>query len=830
MLLALSAVDLTDADRVGGKALNCARLLRAGFPVPHGLVVVADASDTELGRLLDDPWFSNWSATQHFAVRSSAIGEDGAGHSFAGIHETLLNVARSDIVAAVRTCRASTASAQALAYRRSRGLTDAPRAAVLIQPMVDAVVSGVAFTVDPVTGADALIIEAVTGLGEALVSGRVQPDHYRVRKPDGVVLDRTVLPGRQPLGDDIIRRLADALQRIAAYYGTPQDVEWAMDRSALWILQSRPITTGVPSPSAAFVDAGAADIEWTRANLAEVMPDHGSAQAVDAYEQLLNIAQRQLLGPLLAPEEELGPPFKVFGGRAFFNLSQLCHIGRFSRVPRAATLRSLGHSEGIRPEDEEAPARPSTRAIVRAVPTMVRLLWLGARTPQLLRRLDQRNAETRSRLSVDATSLDDREIWARLTEWRASAPDAMAVVLTLGGVMVYEEALRKACRSVGQDYDAFVYAQLAAGEPSVSTQQAFDLVELASVARQEPSAAAYFVERAGEADWHDVRERLRGTRFLEAFDRFLDKYGHRGQYESDWALPKYREDPTPLLFAIRTHLLNPPAESREVIAARLTRQAADGWASFDAKLSAWQRLTLRPRVKALLTRLKRRYLGREYCRSELVRVMYPARQLHLALAARFVDRGWLDTRDDYFVLLLSEIESVIAGRADPSTLRATVTARSAVRAREATLTMPLFMRQSELEQVLAGATITRTPQDGDVSDDHRLTGFCVSRGAVEAEVVVIRDPRDFTLMRRGAILVAPATDPSWTPLFTLAAGVIVEVGGILSHASTVAREYGLPALANVKHATARLRTGERVRLDASAGTVKRMPGTVDPVA
>ena len=127
------------------------------------------------------------------------------------------------------------------------------------------------------------------------------------------------------------------------------------------------------------------------------------------------------------------------------------------------------------------------------------------------------------------------------------------------------------------------------------------------------------------------------------------------------------------------------------------------------------------------------------------------------------------------------------------------------------------MRPSELASLIRMAGVS----GGD--DDGALTGQPVSGGGVEGEVVVVRDPGDFGRMKRGAILVAPATDPSWTPLFTLASGVIVEVGGVLSHASTIAREYGLPALANVKNATKRLRTGDRVRLDAVNGIVHRLP-------
>lgn len=838
MLTTLAEIASSDTGRVGGKALNCADLRRAGFPVPDGLVVTADADDAEVGRVVEHPWFAAFPDAQRFAVRSSGIGEDGAGHSFAGIHETFLSVERPQIGEAARACLLSTTSEQARAYRASHGLGGDTRAAVLIQPMIESLISGVAFTVNPVTGAPELLIDAAPGLGDDLVSGRIEADRYRLRRPDAVLLERSVVAGRPPLSDDLLARLARLLLDVEAHFGAPQDVEWTVDRSALWLLQSRPITTvpsaWSPGPTASVVagppviplPSPTADVAWTRANLVEVIPEQASPQALESYVRLLNDAQRAFVGGLLAPEAELGPPFAAIGGRMYFNLSQLIRVARVGGAPPASAMRSLGHSEGIRPEDEVHTPLP-LRSWLPLLPSLLKLVWLDLRASHLVRQLDEENAATTARMAVpDPDTLDDRAIWDLLSDWRRSGPDRMVVVLVHGGVMMFEERLRKACRTVGHDYEAFVYPQLASGEPSVSTQQAFDLVELVDVARLEPETAAYLIARGDRVD--DVREQLAGSRFLDAFDRFLERYGHRGLYESDWALPRYREDPSPLLFAIRTHLLNPPAESRETIRRRLDRQAADAWASFDARLSLWQRLTLKPVVKRLLARLKQRYVGREYCRSELVKVLYHARQLQLALADRFVQRGWIDRRDDYFMLIAPEIGAVVRGKADPSGLRAIVHGRRAQRAAERTLTMPLFMRQSDLPAVLSGRPLADDGTEArSITAGDQLTGLCVSRGCVDAAVVVIRDPREFSRMRRGTILVAPATDPSWTPLFTLAAGVIVEVGGILSHASTVAREYGLPALANVRHATTRLRTGDRVRLDASAGTVTRLPETFE---
>jgi pyruvate,water dikinase len=185
----LDAITPGDLARVGGKAFNCARLKQAGFPVPDAIVVPSDAPDAAIQRLAADPWLDTLPADTTFAVRSSGIGEDSAGHSFAGIHETHLNVERNQLVEAVLVCRRSAGSEQARAYRQARQLGDDDvRIAVLVQRMVPAVTSGVAFTINPITGADELVVNAGRGLGDALVSGLIDPDEFRVSKRDGTVL------------------------------------------------------------------------------------------------------------------------------------------------------------------------------------------------------------------------------------------------------------------------------------------------------------------------------------------------------------------------------------------------------------------------------------------------------------------------------------------------------------------------------------------------------------------------------------------------------------------------------------------------------------------
>ncbi|HJQ69008.1 MAG TPA: PEP/pyruvate-binding domain-containing protein [Blastocatellia bacterium] len=818
----LDEITAGDEARSGAKAYNCARLRQAGFLVPDGLVVLSTASAADLEGLADHTWFDGLPIDALFAVRSSGIGEDGEGQSFAGIHQTLLNVCRADLGRAVEACRASARTAQALEYRRAKGISiDTIEMGVLIQLMIHPVAAGVAFTVNPVTGADdELVINSSWGVGEALVSGQVEPDEFVIRKRDGELLWSRVgekgTPGRAmtlSLAAGQVRELARILIGIEGYYGAPQDVEWCHDGTGFWVVQSRPVTTARPR-----VD----ETEWTRANLVEVLPDVTSPQALSAFEEMLNQAERQYMGDLIAPDHVLGPMVKSFCGRLYFNLSQVRRVCALGAIAPADMLRSMGHTGTIQPSDEKPqPLGIGDRMSVAG--DLLRIMWRHLRAARLVRTHEAKSREAVNRMAeVDPRRLSDEEVWAVIEEWVGDAPNYMQTVLLLTGVLFHETPVRKLCEKVGFEFERLVYPQLAMGERSVSAQQAFDLVALARTARTEPTVVKYLCDQSSDLSRLSVA--LRGTAFLSGFKRFLETYGHRGRYEYDWSLPRYSEDATALLRIIRAHLEGGSEKSSSETALRQERDARDAWAAFAGRLSLWQKLTMLPRIRRGIQRIKQYYVWREQVRSDLVRVLAAMRAWNLVLADRFVHRGWLDGRDDYFLIHFREIAAVIKGERRPETLRAIAAERRLETARRRSIQMPLLMRESELAEFIRAAGVSSR-----VDDEGELSGHPVSGGCVEGEVVVVHDPADFDLMKPGAILVAPATDPSWTPLFTLASGVIVEVGGVLSHASTVAREYGLPALANVKHATRRLRTGDRVRLDAIRGLVHRLQHTAASV-
>jgi pyruvate,water dikinase len=478
----------------------------------------------------------------------------------------------------------------------------------------------------------------------------------------------------------------------------------------------------------------------------------------------------------------------------------------------ADMLRSMGHDGVIGPEDEKA--APLTLKLLAHIPDLVRIARRQMKVEHLVNENATRAAAVLRKLqAIDVNSLGDRELFSIIEEWVQQSPKFMQTVLLLAGVVFLETPVRKACLKVGFPFESLVYPQLAAGQKSVSAQQAIDLVALAHTGSGDDRVVEYL--RGSVDDFASLRSELRATAFLQQFEEFLKKYGHRGPYEYDWALPRYNEDPTPLLQAIRAHIASTNAWGGDD--ARIAEsKAEDAWKQFEAKLSRWQRWTLLPKVRKSVRNIKQHYVWREQVRSDLVRILSEVRKWHLVLADRFADRGWIADAQDYFLLRLDEVKQAIATTMTPAAVREIVAGRKIERGKQAALAMPLLMHESELRSLLRVSGVS-----GGASADN-MTGTAVSGGCVDGEVVVVRNPGDFGQMKRGAILVAPATDPSWTPLLTLASGVIVEIGGILSHASTIAREYGLPALANVKHATRRLKTGERIRLDANQEMITRL--------
>ncbi|HEY75285.1 MAG TPA: hypothetical protein G4O00_03770, partial [Thermoflexia bacterium] len=491
-VLSLDEVREKERNRAGGKGCTLARLRRAGFPVPPGFVIATDAyrafvvanglegllasalavSDPEVSTRAQaafreaemppevvaaiDRAYGDLGAGP-VAVRSSAVAEDAGGASFAGQYETVLNVVgRAALLEAVRRCWASLWSERALAYRRALGLETEPAMAVVVQRMVDAAQAGVAFTVDPVSGRqDVVVVEAVAGKGEKLVSGQAEPRRYLVRQgEDGHALGDDLLDGARLAA---VVRLA---RRVEAWAGRPQDVEWALDRSGnVYLLQARPVTAaGSPHRAA---------VRWTRDNVGEVIPDPVTPLSWSVLEPMTNGAFRGVLRRLGVGRLS-GPLFARFYGRVYFNQTLFqAAVGRFY-------LSQAGW---------------------RALP---RLTWAGSRTFWQLLRLPGEAEEVirviqgrcRAEEGLDLSALSPVDLLARVEEWCRLERAAMEVHLAVTTVadLLYQ-ALDKGLSRWGDG--SVTAAALTAGLTGVrSAEVGRALAELARWVRRDGDLCA----------------------------------------------------------------------------------------------------------------------------------------------------------------------------------------------------------------------------------------------------------------------------------------------------------------------------------------------------
>jgi phosphohistidine swiveling domain-containing protein len=880
-ILPLNARDVS-IEMAGGKGANLARLLANGFPVPPGFVISTAAyrafvaenglADRCLSAArsvrADDlpaleavsrtiraafgsghlpPDLSNELLTAYaalgrpaVAVRSSATAEDLPESSFAGQQDTYLNVvADEDLLRAVVDCWSSLWTARAMGYRARRGIAQVDLAlAVVVQDMVTAEVSGVLFTANPLTGKRTeMVIEATFGLGEAIVSGHVDPDRYVVAARTGQIESRALgtkslaiqgQPGggtiavsageanRYALPEAVVGELADLGRDVDGFFGTPQDIEWAWAGGRLHLLQSRPITGLFPVPAG--LDA----------EPVQVLLSFGAVQGI--LEPLTPLGQDAIQGVLAGAAGLFGYRLtaqtqriaSVAAERIFLNVTGLFRhqVGR-----RLLQFASSQIEPGAREALEGLLRDPRLavtgglsfgtlrRIVPFALPVAGRLI-LSLLRPDVERRRFQRQVEAM------ATSFEARIAHASTLDGRLGLTEEMLdqafpfilprFIPRFGASMAGLNLLRHLAESLPDtQHDALT---LSRGLPhNVTTEMDLALWHTARHIKADPGAAAVFEE---------LEPRALAARYLDgtlppaaqgAVDGFLQRYGMRGPGEIDLGRPRWREEPTPVMQVLRSYLyiddgdLAPDvvfargaaaAEAGVDLLAREVRSRRSGW--FKARLVHWAARRLR--ALAGLRELPKFYA---------IRMMGIVRSALLASGTDLVAKGRLNAPDDMFFLHLPELHALASG--EPRDWPALVLSRREAHSREQQRQQIPRLLLSDGEAFYRGVA---SPSDAaDV-----LVGSPVSPGIVEATVRVVVDPHTTTLSP-GEILVCPGTDPGWTPLFLLAAGLVTEVGGLMTHGSVVAREYGIPAVVGVSQATTRLRTGQRVRLDGTKGRI-----------
>ena len=875
-------------DSCGGKGLNLARLVQAGFPVPTGFVLVTDAyrrfvAVHSLGTVIEgacrglDPsdavaleaasatireafaagsvphdiedavraaWQSTFPAGAAVAVRSSATAEDLPDLSFAGQQDTFLNVVGVDAALdSVVRCWSSLWTARAIGYRIRNDVPQEDVAlAVVVQLLVPAEVSGVMFTANPLTGArHQVVIDATFGLGEALVSGQVEPDQIVVdvttsaitrtlgakavstlAVAGGGVVTSTRDDGDRPaLTDGQVREVVQLGLAVAAALGGPQDIEWAMAGDVVHLLQARPITSLFPVPS------GDQDAVWFSFGAVQGLLQPITPLGRDVLDLVLSGASG-----LVGRRVDLASAglFQSAGERLWMRVDgALRHPWGARLVPRllpviepgsASILAGLAREKGwTSPRgwpslgSVRGAARLVAQVLPRSAPTLVDPT---GRREGAQAQVDRIVADSAVRLAGAATVADaGARLAARVRISRAILTDALPLIfraflpVMAPGMGMF--ALLNAAASKGGDRAGVLVMEVLRGLPgNVTTEMDLALWRVAAGIQADPVALAAVRESDAETLTRLYEDGGLPSDVQQAVTSFLDRYGMRGVGEFDLGQPRWRDNPVHILTTLQSYVqITDPERAPDVVFARgaqAAERARDDLVGLLAPGSGPWAAVKAARLRFMVDRLRKLLGVRETPKFTLIRLFGLVREGLLASGRDLVEAGTLERADDVFYLPLDELERLPQEPAEP--WGAVIEARRQVAARE--------RRRRQVPRVIAGDG--RAFYEGLGSGDATMTGSPVSPGTVEGRVRVVLDPQAAHLLP-GEILVCPGTDPAWTPLFLTAGGLVTEVGGMMTHGSVVAREYGIPAVVGVHEATTRLTTGRRIRLDGTTGAI-----------
>ncbi|HLV58615.1 MAG TPA: PEP/pyruvate-binding domain-containing protein [Natronosporangium sp.] len=762
------------------------------------------------------------------AVRSSATAEDLPHASFAGQQDTYLNVTGAQAVLdAVRRCWASLWTDRAVAYREANGVDHGGVSlAVVVQEMVDARVAGVMFTANPVTGTrHEAVIDAAPGLGEAVVSGAVNPDRFVAGTRTGEIRERQAgdkrlliraLPGGGTerldlspqdglcLTDDQVRELAALGAKVEDHYGAPQDTEWAIDTGGrLWLTQSRPITTLYPLP-----EGGDGLRVYMSVNVAQGVMGPITPLGIAAIRLLAAGAAGAFGRPPADPRQ--GPPVLAEAGhRLWIDITTplRSRAGRaiLPRVLQVGEARAVSLVQELAEDPRLSVVHTSRRPLVRAVARFGRRQRVPAKVLRALTRPGRALAYTRKlgedlgthlRLPETATPAERLRHAERMLA--TAFPAIVSIMpLALTGYGLYALAARLSGTPLGELQDV-----LRSVPNNPTTEMDLELWRLSTRIEPEPFR---------EEPVDELVRRFRAGALPPAAQReieaFLEVYGHRGVAEIDLGVPRWSEEPGHILGALANYLrMDPDADLAP--AAQFARGEEAARRAVAEAVAAARR---RGRVRAALVRFAlgraRRLVGlRELPKFYLVKVLAGVRASMLEVGGHLVREGMLDDPRDVFFLDFAELESAVAGKGG---WRETVAARRAVHERE--------RRRGHVPRIMLSDG-TEPEAAAGAAPDGAITGTPASSGTVTGTARVVLDPVGAHL-EPGEILVCPSTDPGWTPLFLTAGGLVMEMGGAMSHGAVVAREYGIPAVVGVPDATRRIPPGAQVTVNGAAGTV-----------
>jgi len=648
----------------------------------------------------------------------------------------------------------------------------------------------------------------------------MRPCGFRQVAEDGRIFCQKIRVGEREVTPGVCRtcpvagigceHLRFTLEQVEALMGEPQDVEWAYQNNTLYLLQTRPITaTAEGGRTVSLYEAPDFDTEWTRANHPDILPELPSPLFLSLMERTqdrgLQFFQRMGLDV-----GGMGPYIKSFYGRPYLNLSIIRRILAQLGFNPTPLLAMAGY---LQAETIANPFRIEWGRVWRAARPYANLLAETFTIGQTLESYRQTVRQTIARLQQIAPTPAETLAQFKLRERVYGELIGVGLVLVslLTGLTVLTARLLTPV--VGSAAETFQRLGTLGKNPA-AVHHSRTLLRLSRLARTDPTVQAYL---SGTHSYAAYRLTLQGTQFLSEFDAYLREYGYRATYEPDMSWPRLSEQPETLLQTIahyaslETDAL--PPEGSDTAGQSFWRV----WWDLAARAAGrhrwlpWRQLLALP----LMALLRKGFALRNDLFTAQAKAMAAIRAWDLALARRWVAARYLETPDDYFWLTMEEIERVLVAEAESGfNLKPSVAARKTAYQTYRQTRVPFVLKNSQIPTLLAGDS----PPADLLADT--LVGLPVSPGQAQGVVRFLQDAEEIEQIPEGTILVVPSADPVYLPYFPLAAGLIVDRGGMLSHGSIIAREYGLPAVSNMADLRQRLHPGDRVLLDGSTGVVQ----------
>ena len=870
-VLGFNEIDKTKLALVGGKGANLGELSRiAGISVPSGFCVSTEAykriieDNQELNQLLDQlsslrpsdlgkigrisakiravidktdtrkeieeqigRYIALLGEKNAYAVRSSATAEDLPTASFAGQQDTYLNIIGKDaIIKHISRCWASLFSDRAVTYRIQNGFDHSKvHLAVVVQKMVFPHASGIMFTADPVTSnRKVLSIDAGFGLGEALVSGLVNPDIYKVR--EGVILDkkistkklaiyalekggtqkREIKPQRQnkqTLTDEQILQLEGLGRKIEAYFGSPQDIEWCLYEDTFYIVQSRPITTLYPIPN---VNDGK-DRVYVSFGHIEMMTEPLKPLGMFFCQLLFrNNTLSQAGGRLFCDftYDLASPVGRKMALRMFGQFDPLIKSALLNLFKRKQFLKTLPRARGKRA------FRMGAQGISWKLPVQILKIY-HKNNPALIKNNISRNEKSVRDLQQRIANVCGDELFDFILQEDKRSMEIMAnpqsVAAWLAGMLTVNWINKKMEKWLGEKGTVPILTQSV--ENNITSEMGLELLDVADAVRKYPAVIEYFNHASDETFFDDLAKLEGGRAVGKSMQAYLEKYGMRCSGEIDITRSRWSEQPTALIPMLLGNIRNFEPGAHRIKFEQGLKEAKQKEQELLIRLEQLPGGKGKAKKAGKKISMVRNLVGyREYPKYMHIQRNYIYKQALLKEAGKLVQKGVIQKKEDIYYLTFEELrEAVKTSQLDYGI----ITRRKAEYEVYEKLTPPRLMT-SEGEVIIGKYDTGPIPQGA-------LAGTPVSTGIIEGWARVVLKLED-AIIERGDILVTKFTDPGWTPLFVSVKGLVTEVGGLMTHGSVIAREYGIPAVVGVENVTKLVQDGQRIRVNGTEGYVE----------